>query len=104
MLDVGRAQTLVLLRIDVPLALLRGPFVLVDLQGAIYAFNEPQLVVAIEYLEVLYQARFLPMGAQESMSQTVKRTNPHAPERMTHQGFDSITHLSRRLVGKGNGQ
>ena len=104
MFYVGGPEAFILLPVDIPLALFRRPFIFVDLQRAIDAFDQPELVVAVEDLKVLYQAGFPPVASKQPVGKSVESSNPHATERLAEQRFDATAHFSRRLVGKCNCQ
>ena len=55
-------KAFILLAIDKPLGLFRWPLRLVQTEFPTDPFDEPQLVIAIQNLKILWQARFLPMG------------------------------------------
>src|SRR5210317_1846206 len=86
--DVACTQAFVFLAVDIPLALFGGPALFVDLQFSVDAFDEAQLIVAIEDLEVLNQSGLFPVRPQQSVSKSVKRAYPHAAERLPHKGLD----------------
>ena len=103
-LDMLGAQALVLLRVDIPLGLPRRPAALVQLQLATDALYQAQLVIAVEYLEVLGQNRFLPVGLQQAVGQAMKRAHPHALRRDLQHVLYTATHFPGRLVGEGHRQ
>ena len=92
----------VLVPVDEPLHLPGRPPGLVQLHGLQDALDEPQLVIGVEDLESLRQARFLPMCAQQAVRESMKGANPHGAGRDTEQRFQAAAHLPRRLVGKGD--
>ena len=52
-LNMGRAQALVLLSVDIPLGLPGRPAPLVQVQLPTNAFHQAPLVIGVEYLEIL---------------------------------------------------
>ncbi|MNN07131.1 hypothetical protein D3C81_1199490 [compost metagenome] len=80
------------------------PALLVQAQLADHPLDQTLLVVAVENLEVLVQAGFLPVRTQQAMCQAVEGANPHAGRVDTHQLFDPLAHLGGRLVGEGHRQ
>ena len=102
--DIGGPEAFVFLRVDIPLALFCRPFIFVDLQGAIDALDQPELVVAVENLKVLYQAGFPPVVSKQPVGKPVEGANPHAVKRLAEQRFDAAAHFSCRLVGECNRQ
>jgi hypothetical protein len=103
-LDVRRAQPLVLLPVDVPLCLLRRPARLVELQLAAHALHQAQLVIAVEDLEILRQARLLPVHFQQAVGEAVERADPETVRGHLQHVLDTPAHFPRRLVGKGHGE
>lgn len=101
-LDVLRAQALVFLAVDVPHRLTRRPLLLIDVQRLDDALEQPQLVVAVEDLEILRQVGFQVVGAQQTMRQAVEGADPHAALAGADQMFDTVAHFRRRLVGEGH--
>ena len=61
---------------------------------------QPQLIVAVEDLEVLAQAGIAPVRAQQPVRETVKRPYPHAAHRPPEHRFDPVPHLRCGLVGE----
>ena len=103
-LDVLRAPALVLLRVDPPGHLARREAAFIQLQIGADALEQPHLVVLVEHLERLGQARFLPVQAQQPVRQAVESAHPHAAGAVAQQRFDPAAHFRRRLVGEGDGQ
>ena len=99
-----RPQPFFLLRIDEPLRLLGGILVFIQVHAADDASQGAQLVLAVEDLETVRQARFLPVQAQKPVGKPVKRAHPHAADRPFQQGLDAGAHLRRSLVGERNRQ
>ncbi len=102
--DVFRPQALVLVRIDEPHRLAGRPLLFIQLQSIDGPLHQTQLIVCIEYLEILRQAGFLPVTSEEAVGNAVKRTHPHAAGRHGQQRFDAATHFRGSLVGEGYGQ
>ncbi|MNZ35787.1 hypothetical protein D3C78_531910 [compost metagenome] len=103
-LDVLRADALVLLPVDEPLGLARRPALLVEAELADHPLDQALLVVAVEDLEVLGKARFLPVGAQQAVRQAVEGADPHARRVDAQQLLDALAHLGGGLVGEGHRQ
>jgi hypothetical protein len=99
-----RAQPLVFLPVDVPLCLLRRPARLVELQLAAHALHQAQLVIAVEDLEILRQARLLPVHFQQAVGEAVEGADPHAVGGHLQHVLDTPAHFPRGLVGKGHGE
>ena len=104
MLDVGGAQPLVFLAVDIPLALFCRPALFIDVETAIDALDEAKLVVSIEDVKVLGQPCLLPVSTQQAMGETVESPDPHAAEGLANQFVDATAHFPGRLVGEGHGQ
>ncbi len=100
------AQTLVFLRIDEPLRLFRRPARFIEFEFAMDALEHAQLIIGIENLEILDQARFAPVRLEQAVRKTVKRADPHAASIYaswgmdTEQVVDTLAHFARGLVGK----
>ena len=103
-LDMRRAQTLVLLGVDVPLALSRWPAGLVQVQFPADALDQPQLIIGIENLEVLRQTDLLPVGLEQTQRDAVEGAHPQMVDINVQHVLDAAAHLPRRLVGEGDGQ
>ena len=99
---MGRAPALVFLRIDVPLSLPGGPSRFIELQFAAHPFDQSQLVVAVQDLEILRQPGLLPVGFEQAMGQAVEGAQPHTVSRYVQHLLDAAAHLARGLVGKGD--
>ncbi len=102
--DMVRPQPLILLRIDKPDRLSSWPFFFVKIEAGNHPFNESQLVVAVQNLEILIEFCILPMGSKQTMSKTMERADPHASKRRTHQRLNARPHLSGSLVCKSHGE
>ena len=63
-----------------------------------------ELVLRIQNLERLRQARSLVVCAQKPVAQAVERANPHAAHIHRQHGGEARHHLLGGLVGEGNGQ
>ncbi|MNS99302.1 hypothetical protein D3C72_1337010 [compost metagenome] len=99
-LDVLRAQALIFFAVDVPHRLTRGPLFLVDIQRLDDAFEQAELVVAVEDLEILRQIGIHVMCAQQPVSQPVEGADPHATLTGANQMFDTVAHFRRGFVGE----
>ena len=101
-LDVLRTVAFILLAIDEPLQLARWPLFLVQPQLAHHALDQSQLVIGVEDLEVLAEAGFLPVCAQQTVRQPMEGADPHAGRVYTEQFTNAQPHLGGSLVGEGN--
>ncbi|CAI8916143.1 hypothetical protein EMIT0196MI5_30307 [Pseudomonas sp. IT-196MI5] len=103
-LNVLWTQAFVFLPVDEPLGLTGRPALFVQTELADHPLDQPLLVVAVENLERLAQARFLPVRPQQAVRQAVEGTDPHAGRVDTHQLLDALAHLGSGLVGEGHRQ
>ena len=97
-------QALILLAIDKPGGLTGRPALLVQPQFLDHPFDQPDLIIRIDDLEALGQARFLPVGAQQAMGNAVEGAHPHAVGGHVQQLLDAPAHFGSGLVGKGHRQ
>ena len=74
--DLVGANPLVLLFIDKPGRLFRWPALLIEIHLLDQAAHQPQLVLAVEDLEVLGQVGLLPVAAQQAVGQSVEGPYP----------------------------
>ena len=95
-----RAPSFLFLRIDPAGDLLRHPLLFGKIEAADHALDQTYLIVGVENLEVLRQARVLPVQPQHAMRDAVKGADPHRPHRHAHEALDAPAHLGRRLVGE----
>ena len=103
-LDMLRAQAFVFLAVDEPLRLTRRPTLLVEAQLADHPLDQALLVIAVEDLEGLGQARLLPVRPQQAVRQAVEGAYPHAGRADAHQLLNAVAHLGSGLVGEGHRQ
>ncbi|KAI1692489.1 hypothetical protein Ddc_23582 [Ditylenchus destructor] len=103
-LDMLWAQAFVFLAVDEPLRLTRRPTLLVEAQLADDPLDQALLVIAVEDLEGLGQARLLPVCPQQAVCQAVEGAHPHTGRADAHQLLDAMTHLGSGLVGEGHRQ
>ena len=103
-LQVLRAQPLVLLRVDEPRHLARHPARLVEAEAPDDPLHQPLLVLGVEDLEALRQAGLAPVHAQQPVRDAVERTDPERRRRNAELLLDAATHLARRLVGERHGE
>ena len=103
-IDMLRSQTLVLLPVYEPLRLLGGILVLIQVQPAYHPAQGTQLVLTVEDLKTVRQARFLPVQAQYPVGKPVESAHPHAAGRAFQQGLDPGAHLRGGLVGERDRQ
>ena len=99
-----RAQSFVFLPVDEPLRLLGRPARLIEVEFSANAFDDPQLIIAIENLELLRQSCLAPMRFQESMREAVEGPHPQTVGGHLQHILYAAPHLSRSLVSKGDGQ
>ncbi len=92
----------VLLRIDEVLQVLRHPACLVELECPDHLLDQAQLVLGVEDLEGLRQARLAPVQAQQAMREAVERADPKRAARHAEQRLDAAAHLAGGLVGEGH--
>ena len=71
-----RAQALILLGVDEPLDLLRHPAAVVEFEVLYQALDEPQLVVRVDDLEVLWQICLAPVAPQHAVCEAVEGADP----------------------------
>ncbi len=98
------AQALVLLAVDEPGGLARRPALFVQPQLADHPLDQTLLIVGVDDLEVLRQARFLPVLAQQAVGDAVEGAHPHAAGGHVEQLLDAAAHFRRRLVGECHGE
>ena len=103
-LQVPGPATLVLLAVDEALHLARYPALLVQALLLEQLAHQAMLVVAVKDLEVLGQAGFAPVPAQQAMGDAVEGADPERASRDVEQRLDAAAHLGGRLVGEGDGQ
>ncbi len=106
-LNVAGAQAFVFLCVDVPLRLFMRPFVFVEVERLVNAFDQAQLVVAVQNLEILWQVSVLPMGFEQAMGQPVESAHPHGAAVdvlivLIEQFIQPAAHFARSFVGKSH--
>jgi hypothetical protein len=101
--DLPCAQSVLLGAGDEPLNLARGKTFLVRVEALQQALDERELVLGVEDLEQLRQARLAVMRAQHAVAQAVEGADPHAARVDRQHRRDARQHLLRRLVGEGHG-
>ncbi len=67
-------------------------------------FDQAELVVGVDDLEVLRQAGVLPMGAQQPVGNGVEGADPHVAHGDAQQRFQARAHFARRFIGKRHRQ
>ena len=83
----------------------RRPAFVVDVLGLQQLLQQADLVVDIEHGEIGFQLHQLGMGAQDASADGVKGAEPrHALDRLAQHLAEPQLHLSRRLVGEGDGE
>ena len=103
-LDMLRAATFVLLRVDPPGQLARRKLAIVQFQLLHHALDQPQLVVAVQHLKPFRQLRLLPVQAQQAMGQAVEGADPRAARLATQLRGNASAHLAGGFVGEGDRQ
>ena len=103
-LDMFGAKAFVFLTVDKPLGLTYGPALFIQPQLTDHTLDQALLVVAVEDLECLAKAGFLPVSPQQTVSQAVEGAYPHACRVDTHQLLDAVAHLGSGLVGERHRQ
>ena len=85
-------------------ALARGPLLLVDVERTHDPLDQPELIVAVDDLEVLRELRFLPMHPQQPMGEPWNVPTHIERTENVQQLFDAGAHLGCRLVGERDRQ
>ncbi len=75
---VSRPQAFILLGIDKAHGLTWRPLFGVDIHRLHDPLYQPELIICIQYLEVLRQAGGVPVATQQTMGNTVKGPHPQA--------------------------
>ena len=101
--DLGRTQTFLLAARYEPLHLARRETLLVRVEALQQALDHGELVLGIENLEQLRQARLPEMRAQHAVAQPMKRADPHAARVDRQHGGNAREHLLGGLVGERHG-
>ena len=96
--EVLRAPALILAGVDEALHLARNPALLVELLLADDLAHQALLVVLVEDLERLRQARLPPVPAQHAVREAVEGPDPERIRRHAEKRLDSPAHLGRGLV------
>ena len=96
--EVLRAPALVLVGVDEALHLARNPALLVELLLADDLAHQALLVVLVEDLERLRQARLAPVAAQHAVRQAVEGADPERVGGHAEQRLDAPAHLGGGLV------
>lgn len=66
----------VLLPIDEPGHLPRGPALFVEIEAAKDPLDQPLLIIRVQNLKVFREPRFLPVGPQEAVSKAMEGSHP----------------------------
>ena len=99
---MGCTPPFILLFVNKPLHLSRWIAAIIDIVRFHQPLDQPQLVIAVQDLEVLGQTGFTPMLLQQAMSQAMKRTHPHAADRHIQQLLQTAFHFFCRFIGEGH--
>ncbi len=102
--QVGGAQALILLLIDEPLTLPRGPLAFIQAKRLIDTLDQSQLVIGIKNLELFRQSGFLPVRTQQPVGEAMEGTYPHSTDGPFQQFFDANPHLVGGFIGERNSQ
>jgi hypothetical protein len=98
------AQSLIFLTIDKPLRLFGRPARLIEIEFSTNALDYPQLIITIEYLELLGQSCLAPVRFEESMREAMESPHPKTMGGHLQHVLYSAPHFSRCLVGKRDSQ
>ena len=98
------AQPFVLLTIDKPLRLFGRPARFIEIEFPTNSLDHPQLIIAVENLELLRESCFAPMCFEESMRKTVESPHPEAVGGHLQHILYAAPHFPGRLVGERDGQ
>ena len=102
--QMRRALALILAAADESGALRGRPLLVIQIQPAQDAFEQAILIVAVEDLKGAWQARFLPVHAQQTMGDAVKGADPQPVRRLIEHLRHPAAHLGGGLVGEGHRQ
>src|SRR5450830_90783 len=102
--DILGAQTLILGAIDEVHQIARRILFIIDIHRLEQTLDGRQLILRIENLEGLRQARIAIMRAQQPVTQTMKGAHPHAARVDRHHRRQPRQHFLGRLIGKGHRQ
>jgi hypothetical protein len=103
-LEVLGSQALVLLLVDEPRDLARHPARVVEVQATDDLLDQSLLILAVEDLESLRQARLAPVQSQQAVRYAVERADPERSGRQAELRLDPVPHLGGRLVRKRDGE
>ena len=102
--EVLRSQAFVFLAVNKILNVARHPATIVDLEVFEQALDQAQLIVRVDDLKILRQARFAPMPSQQPVCEAVKSAYPQVIDGRAEQALNATAHLSSGFVGKRNGE
>ena len=97
-------QALVFLSVNEILNFARHPAAVINLEVLEQPFDQAQLVVRVNDLEILRQAGLAPVTPQQPVREPVKRAYPQVVHGRPEQAFDTTAHFCGRLVGKGDSE
>ena len=95
---------LVLQQRDVRVYRPRGEALRVETKVADHITGEPDSVGLVVDREVARVTNAVAVGAKDSHARRVEGAHPHRLDHRTNERSDSLAHLTRRLVGKGDGE
>ena len=98
-----RTHAFVLVLVDEVLHIARYPAGLVEALCLEQLLDESQLIVAVQNLEGLWQARLTPVQPKQAMRDAMKGADPQRCAGHAKQRLDAGAHLAGRLVGEGHG-
>ena len=95
-------QAAFLLRVDKALQSTRGDNFFGDVEGFQQAFDQRELVAAVENMKRGGQTRVAVVQAQKAVAQAVERAQPHRADVHRNHRAQTRLHFFGRLVGKRN--
>ena len=102
--DVAGALPLFLRVVDEVGHAARRKLLVVDIQGLQQPLDRGKLILGVENLEGVRQPGIAVMGAQHAVAQTVEGTDPQPARDDRQHRRQAREHLTRCLVGEGDGQ
>src|SRR6185437_13263077 len=88
-LEAARPPPFILVRIDEPLHLARHPAALVQVASLDQLLDQTLLILGVEDLESLHEARFAPVQPQQPMRQAMEGANPERAPGYPQQRLDA---------------
>ena len=103
-LNLPRAQALFLVAVDEVLEVAGRILLVVHVQGLEQPLDHCELILGVQDLEGLRQARIPEVHAQQPVAQAVEGAHPHPARVDGEHGGDAGEHLARGLVREGDRQ